>query len=44
MATKQLLLDRIGGPAALDLAVEKFCEKNVAHTEIAKVRLGLNLI
>jgi hemoglobin len=40
---KQVLLDRIGGDAALELAVEKFCEKNVAHAEISRFFEGADI-
>jgi hemoglobin len=44
MATKkQVLLDRIGGDAALELAVDKFYHKNVAHAEVARFFEGVDL-
>ena len=42
-AKKQLLLDCLGGEAALELAVDKFYEKNVADEEIAKFFEGVDM-
>jgi hemoglobin len=42
-STKQVLLDRIGGEGALELAVEKFYEKNVAHDDVARFFEGVDM-
>jgi hemoglobin len=42
-AKKQLLLDRLGGEAALELAVDKFYDKNVANEELAKYFEGVDM-
>ena len=42
-AKKQLLLDRLGGEEALELAVDKFYEKNVADEELAKYFEGVDM-
>jgi hemoglobin len=43
VSKKQVLLDRIGGDAALELAVDKFYEKNVTHPEVARFFEGVNM-
>jgi hemoglobin len=42
-ANKQFLLDRIGGEDALALAVDKFYEKNIAHEEVSRFFVGVNI-
>jgi hemoglobin len=43
-ATKQLLLDRLGGEESLQLAVDKFYEKNVSDQELARFFDGVDMI
>jgi hemoglobin len=41
---KSVLLDRIGGEEALQLAVDKFYEKNVAHEDVARFFVGVDMM